>query len=115
MITKTKYPKLQQVLLLLIHQHTEKTPTKKKKKRKYPSHNKNKNKNKKSRPSNGLQLSSSSIKTLPQMHLFDTQTRDCFLLLLDDDDDDDEDDAGIVEKITDLLSSKEKQWPKKKN
>jgi len=48
------------------------------------------------------------------MHLFDTQTRDCFLLLLDDDDDDDEDDAGIVEKITDLLSSKEKQWPKKK-
>jgi hypothetical protein len=115
MITKTKYPKLQQVLLLLIHQHTEKTPTKKKKKRKYPSHNKNKNKNKKSRPSNGLQLSSSSIKTLPQMHLFDTQTQECFLfLLLDDDDDDDEDDAGIVEKITDLLSSEEKQWPKKK-
>jgi hypothetical protein len=30
------------------------------------------------------------------------------------DDDDDEDDAGIVETITDLLSSKEKQWPKKK-
>jgi hypothetical protein len=112
MITKTKYPELQQVLLLLIHQHTEKTPTKKKEK-KYPSHNKNKNKNKKSRPSNGLQLSSSSIKTLPQMHLFDTQTQDCFLFLLDDDDDDDEDDAGIVEKITDLLSSEEKQWPKK--
>ncbi len=98
------------MLLPLIHQHTEKTPTKKKEK-KYPSHNKNKNKNKnkKSRPSNGLQLSSSHIKTLPQMHLFDTQTQDCFLFLVDDDDN-----AGIVEKITDLLSSKEKKWPKKK-
>jgi hypothetical protein len=42
------------------------------------------------------------------MDLFDTQTQDCFLFLLDD-----EDDAGIVEKITDLLSSEEKQWPKK--
>jgi hypothetical protein len=104
MITKTKYPKLQQVQLPLIHQHTEKTPTKKKRK-KYPSHNKNKKKNKKSRPSNGLQLSSSPIKTLPQMHLFDTQIQDCFLFLLDDDDDG----AGIVEKITDLLSSEGKK------
>jgi hypothetical protein len=111
MITKTKYPKLQQVQLLLIHQHTEKTPPKKKN-TKYPSHNKNKNKNKKSRPSNGLQLSSSPIKTLPQMHLFDTQTQDCFLFPLDDDDDDD--DARIVEKITDLLSSEKKKWQRKK-
>ncbi len=79
MTTKTKYPKLQQVLLLLMHQHTEKTPTKKEKE-KHPSHNKNKNK--KSRPNNGLQLSSSHIKTLPQMHLFDTQTQECFLFLL---------------------------------
>jgi len=71
----------------------------------YPSHKKNKNKNKKSRPSNGLQLSSSPIKTLPQMHLFDTQTQECFLFLVVDDDD-----AGIVEKITDLLSSEEKKW-----
>jgi len=75
----------------------------------YPSHKKNKNKNKKSRPSNGLQLSSSPIKTLPQMHLFDTQTQECFLFLVVDDDD-----AGIVEKITDLLSSEEKKWQRKK-
>jgi len=39
------------------------------------------------------------------MHLFDTQTQECFLFLVVDDDD-----AGIVEKITDLLSSEEKKW-----
>jgi hypothetical protein len=105
---KNKIPKTAEGATTL-NPSTHRKNSNKKTEKKYPSHNKNKNK--KSRPSNGLQLSSSTIKTLPQMHLFDTQTQDCFLFL---DDDDDDDDAGIVEKITDLLSSEENKWQRKK-